>query len=180
MNERMAEVIDDLVDELRLGAETAAERDESRKQEHALVAKRLEEVTKSHSVNLKAAKADIARVTRDEIAKLDKVSEERSRDLAATVLASEQVVSLRVEEGIERNASEVKAAVEEARTKEEAARAKDIADVAEKIDEAATAATARAASLERELAAALERLELELVGARGETAKIRRLSLIHI
>ena len=174
MNERMAEVIDDLVDELRLGAETAAERDETRKQEHALVAKRLEEVTKSHSVNLKAAKADIARVTRDEIAKLDKVSEERSRDLAATVLASEQVVSLRVEEGIERNASEVKAAVEVARTKEEAARAKDIAEVAEKIDEAATAATARAAALERELAAALERLELELVGARGETAKIRR------
>ena len=143
MNERMAEVIDDLVDELRLGAETAAERDEARKQEHALVAKRLEEVTKSHSVNLKAAKADIARVTRDEIAKLDKVSEERSRDLAATVLASEQVVSLRVEEGIERNASEVKAAVEEARTKEEAARAKDIAEVAEKIDEAATAPRAR-------------------------------------
>ena len=174
MNERMAEVIDDLVDELRLGAETAAERDETRKQEHALVAKRLEEVTKSHSVNLKAAKADIARVTRDEIAKLDKVNEERSRDLAATVLASEQVVSLRVEEGIERNASEVKAAVEEARTKEEAARAKDIAEVAEKIDEAATTATARAAALERELAAALERLELELVGARGETAKIRR------
>ena len=174
MNERMAEVIDDLVDELRLGAETAAERDETRKQEHALVAKRLEEVTKSHSVNLKAAKADIARVTRDEIAKLDKVNEERSRDLAATVLASEQVVSLRVEEGIERNASEVKAAVEVARTKEEAARAKDIAEVAEKIDEAATAATARAAALERELAAALERLELELVGARGETAKIRR------
>ena len=174
MNERMAEVIDDLVDELRLGAETAAERDETRKQEHALVAKRLEEVTKSHSVNLKAAKADIARVTRDEIAKLDKVNEERARDLAATVLASEQVVSLRVEEGIERNASEVKAAVEEARTKEEAARAKDIAEVAEKIDEAATAATARAAALERELAAALERLELELVGARGETAKIRR------
>ena len=174
MNERMAEVIDDLVDELRLGAETAAERDETRKQEHALVAKRLEEVTKSHSVNLKAAKADIARVTRDEIAKLDKVNEERARDLAATVLASEQVVSLRVEEGIERNASEVKAAVEVARTKEEAARAKDIADVAEKIDEAATAATARAAALERELAAALERLELELVGARGETAKIRR------
>ena len=174
MNERMAEVIDDLVDELRLGAETAAERDETRKQEHALVAKRLEEVTKSHSVNLKAAKADIARVTRDEIAKLDKVNEERARDLAATVLASEQVVSLRVEEGIERNASEVKAAVEVARTKEEAARAKDIAEVAEKIDEAATAATARAAALERELAAALERLELELVGARGETAKIRR------
>ncbi len=174
MNERMAEVIDDLVDELRLGAETAAARDETRKQEHALVAKRLEEVTKSHSVNLKAAKADIARVTRDEIAKLDKVHEERSRDLAATVLASEQVVSLRVEEGIERNASEVKAAVEAARTKEEEARAKDIADVAEKIDEAATAATARAAALERELAAALERLELELVGARGETAKIRR------
>ena len=174
MNERMAEVIDDLVDELRLGAETAAERDESRKQEHALVAKRLEEVTKSHSMNLKAAKADIARVTRDEIAKLDKVNEERARDLAATVLASEQVLSIRVEEGVERNASEVKAAVEVARTKEEAARAKDIADVAEKIDEAATAATARAASLERELAAALERLELELVGARGETAKIRR------
>ena len=174
MNERMAEVIDDLVDELRLGAETAAERDESRKQEHALVAKRLEEVTKSHSMNLKAAKADIARVTRDEIAKLDKVNEERARDLAATVLASEQVLSIRVEEGVERNASEVKAAVEAARAKEEAARAKDIADVAEKIDEAASAATARAASLERELAAALERLELELVGARGETAKIRR------
>ena len=174
MNERMAEVIDDLVDELRLGAETAAERDETRKQEHALVAKRLEEVTKTHGVNLEAAKEDIARVTRDEIAKLDTVNEERARDLAATVLASEQVVSLRVEEGVERNASEVKAAVEAARAKEEAARTAAIADVAEKIDEAATAATARAASLERELAAAVERLELELVGARGETAKIRR------
>ena len=175
MNERMAEVIDDLVDELRLGAEMAAERDESRKQEHALVAKRLEEVTKSHSMNLKAAKADIARVTKDEIAKLDKVNEERARDLAATVLASEQVLSIRVEEGVERNASEVKAAVEAARAKEEAARAKDIVDVAmRKSTRRRLVATARAASLEGELAAALERLELELVGARGETAKIRR------
>ena len=84
---------DDLVDELRLGAETAAERDESRKQEHALVAKRLEEVTKSHSMNLKAAKADIARVTRDEIAKLDKVNEERARDLYWAVVQNRTELS---------------------------------------------------------------------------------------
>ena len=46
MNQRMAEVIDELVDELRTGAEAASGRNEKREQEHALVAKRLEEVTK--------------------------------------------------------------------------------------------------------------------------------------
>ena len=174
MNQRMAEVIDELVDELRTGAEAASERNEKREQEHALVAKRLEEVTKSHSMNLKAAKADISRVTRDELAKLDKVHEERSRDLAATVIASEEVVSLRVDEGIERHTAEVKAAVEAAREQEEAARTDALAAVTKRVDDAAKDAAERAQKLERELAVATERLELEVVGARGETAKIRR------
>ena len=174
MNQRMAEVIDELVDELRIGAEAASERNEKREQEHALVAKRLEEVTKSHSMNLKAAKADISRVTRDELAKLDKVHEERSRDLAATVIASEEVVSLRVDEGIERHTAEVKAAVEAAREQEEAARTDALAAVTKRVDDAAKDAAERAQKLERELAVATERLELEVVGARGETAKIRR------
>ena len=174
MNQRMAEVIDELVDELRTGAEAASERNEKREQEHALVAKRLEEVTKSHSMNLKAAKADISGVTRDELAKLDKVHEERSRDLAATVIASEEVVSLRVDEGIERHTAEVKAAVEAAREQEEAARTDALAAVTKRVDDAAKDAAERAQKLERELAAATERLELEVVGARGETAKIRR------
>ena len=174
MNQRMAEVIDELVDELRTGAEAASERNEKREQEHALVAKRLEEVTKSHSMNLKAAKADISGVTRDELAKLDKVHEERARDLAATVIASEEVVSLRVDEGIERHTAEVKAAVEAAREQEEAARTDALAAVTKRVDDAAKDAAERAQKLERELAAATERLELEVVGARGETAKIRR------
>lgn len=174
MNQRMAEVIDELVDELRTGAEAASGRNEKREQEHALVAKRLEEVTKSHSMNLKAAKADISRVTRDELAKLDKVHEERSRDLAATVIASEEVVSLRVDEGIERHTAEVKAAVEAAREQEEAARTDALAAVTKRVDDAAKDAAERAQKLERELAVATERLELEVVGARGETAKIRR------
>ena len=174
MNQRMAEVIDELVDELRTGAEAASERNEKREQEHALVAKRLEEVTKSHSMNLKAAKADISRVTRDELAKLDKVHEERARDLAATVIASEEVVSLRVDEGIERHTAEVKAAVEAAREQEEAARTDALAAVTKRVDDAAKDAAERAQKLERELAVATERLELEVVGARGETAKIRR------
>ena len=174
MNQRMAEVIDELVDELRTGAEAASERNEKREQEHALVAKRLEEVTKSHSMNLKAAKADISGVTRDELAKLDKVHEERARDLAATVIASEEVVSLRVDEGIERHTAEVKAAVEAAREQEEAARTDALAAVTKRVDDAAKDAAERAQKLERELAVATERLELEVVGARGETAKIRR------
>ena len=174
MNQRMAEVIDELVDELRTGAEAASERNEKREQEHALVAKRLEEVTKSHSMNLKAAKADISRVTRDELAKLDKVHEERARDLAATVIASEEVVSLRVDEGIERHTAEVKAAVEAAREQEEAARTDALAAVTKRVDDAAKDAAERAQKLERELAVATERLELEVDGARGETAKIRR------
>ena len=174
MNQRMAEVIDELVDELRTGAEAASERNEKREQEHALVAKRLEEVTKSHSMNLKAAKADISGVTRDELAKLDKVHEERARDLAATVIASEEVVSLRVDEGIERYTAEVKAAVEAAREQEEAARTDALAAVTKRVDDAAKDAAERAQKLERELAVATERLELEVVGARGETAKIRR------
>ena len=125
-------------------------------------------------MNLKAAKADISRVTRDELAKLDKVHEERSRDLAATVIASEEVVSLRVDEGIERHTAEVKAAVEAAREQEEAARTDALAAVTKRVDDAAKDAAERAQKLERELAVATERLELEVVGARGETAKIRR------
>ena len=101
---------------------------------------------------------------------VEEAKEAANEELKAGLAAAEEALAAAEEVA----AIEVKAAVEAAREQEESARTDALAAVTKRVDDAAKDAAERAQKLERELAVATERLELEVVGARGETAKIRR------